>query len=284
MNVPNLFIVGPPRSGTTSLIEWLAVHPDIGRPHLKEPMFHAPDLATPQRVADRAVYLAMYDELEDARYYVDATPWYLYSQRAAASIHDMSPDAHILINLRNPVQVLASLHSRHVLVGLEPEPDFATAVFDGRRRDDPAEFRRSLDYLAVGRFGEQAARFVELFPEGRVHFISVKDMAQRPRERHLELLQALGVEERPLDDYARYNEARTVSNRWMSWAAARVAGPRHSSRIRRALASRIARRVSVPGRAPLDLDVARRITQTLRADIELLQRVSGHDLSGWLER
>ena len=205
---PNLFIVGPPRTGTTSLIEWLALHPDVARPSLKEPMFHAHDLASPQQVADVDEYLGLYADLGRAAYYIDATPWYMFSRQAAASIYEAVPDAHVIITLRNPVQVLSSLHARHVLVGLEPEPDFARAVLDGQREEDPIEFRRSLDYLAVGRFGEQTARFTDLFPPEQVHFVLMRDMAQRPRRMHLGLLEELGIAQLPLADYAAVSTKR----------------------------------------------------------------------------
>jgi hypothetical protein len=282
VTTPNLFIVGPPRSGTTSLIEWLAMHPQIARPDLKEPMFHAVDLATPHRVHDRDAYLAMYEGLGEAAFAVDATPWYLYSSEAAASIQAMAPDAHVIVHLRNPVEVLSSLHARHLIVGLEPEPDFERAVFGGPQQEDAAEFRRCLDYLAVGRFGEQSLRFTSRFSQEKVHFISTEDMARRPREVHLELLGSLGLEPLPLDSYERYNEAQTVRSRAWSWATAKVAGSRNSSRARRAIALRMALRVATPGREELSPAVAQRITKELADDITLLAELSGHDLSHWL--
>ncbi len=282
VTTPNLFIVGPPRSGTTSLIEWLAEHPQIARPELKEPMFHAIDLATPHRVTDRDAYLEMYRDLGPAAFYVDATPWYLYSSMAAESIKAMAPDAHVIVHLRHPVQVLSSLHARHLIVGLEPEPDIEQAVFGGPQQHDATEFRRCLDYLAVGRFGEQAQRFTSRFPKERVHFISTRDMARRPREVHVELLGALGLEPLPLAEYERDNEAQTVRSRAWSWATAKVAGSRTSSRIRRALAVRMALLAATPGRDTLSPATAQRITKELADDIVLLAELSGRDLSDWL--
>ncbi len=281
MNVPNLFIVGPPRSGTTSLIEWLVQHPQIGRPRLKEPMYHATDLVTPQRVADRSAYLAMYAELEPAAYLIDATPWYLYSRRAAASIAEMSADAHIIIGLRDPAEVLASLHGRHVLVGLEPEVDFGTAVFGPPRPVDHREFRRSLDYLAVGRFGEQVARYVAAFPAERVHFVATHDLAERPQEVHLRLLTGLGLDPQPLRDYTTFNAAQQVGNQAIAWLIARIAGSKRSGRARRAVASRLARRAAKPGRAQVAPETMRTIREALRADLHLLQQLSGYDVSAW---
>jgi hypothetical protein len=169
-----------------------------------------------------------------------------------------------------------------VLVGLEPEPCFERAVFGGPRRRDRSEFRRSLDYLAVGRFGEQAARFARHFPREQLYFISMADLVEHPGESYLSVLSFLQVEESPLDDYPRLNQARTVRSGVLAWIAARIAGIRRSSRVRRAVASRLAQRAAVPGRDPVESGLAQRITAALRDDIRLLADVSGHDLSTWL--
>ena len=42
--VPDFFIVGHPKCGTTALYEMLRRHPQIYMPDLKEPRFFAPDL------------------------------------------------------------------------------------------------------------------------------------------------------------------------------------------------------------------------------------------------
>lgn len=283
LHLPNLYIVGPPRSGTTSLQRWLAAHPDVGRSELKEPLYHAADLATPHRIADRAEYLALFAALDANRYRVDATPWYLYSREAAASIRTMAPDAHIVVMLRDPAEMLASLHSRHVLVGLESEQDFARAVFTGPAREDPSEFRRSLDYLAVGRIGQQVSRYVAQFPSEQVHFVEVAAMASRPESVHLELLGALGLDPIPLDTYEALNEGRVVRNRAVAWVSATVAGRRRSNRVRRGVAWRMARMASTPGREALSTDVRRRVKAALAGDIRELEEITGRDLSAWLE-
>lgn len=281
MNWPNLYIVGPPRSGTTSLHEWLAQHPDVGRPELKEPLYHATDLATPQRVADRTEYLGLYEGFDAARYRIDASPWYLYSRDAASSIRDVAPDAHIVVMLRNPADMLASLHGRHVLVGLEPERDLVTAIFDGPAQEDPDEFRRSLDYLAVGRVGEQVSRYLDCFPREQIHFVELAAMSSRPQATHLDLLRALGLTPVQLQHYEKFNAARTVRNRAMAWATGAIAGGRRSDRVRRAVASRIARRASVPGRDMVPPSVRRRLSAALADDVALLAELSGRDLSAW---
>ena len=49
-------------------------------------MYHAPDLPTPQSVTTLEDYRALYADLAGVTFQVDASPWYLYSKEAAASI------------------------------------------------------------------------------------------------------------------------------------------------------------------------------------------------------
>ncbi len=108
-------------------------------------------------------------------------------------------------------------------------------------------------------------------------------MAERPEETHLALLEALGLEPIALESYERHNEARTVRSRGMSRLTARIAGPQRSSRLRRALASRLAQRVAIPGRPVLPEGLAAKVILELEEDIRLLGTLSDYDVSPWLE-
>src|SRR6476646_6276197 len=44
MGRPNLFIVGAPKAGTTSLYEYIAGHPQVYMSPFKEPMYFCPDV------------------------------------------------------------------------------------------------------------------------------------------------------------------------------------------------------------------------------------------------
>ena len=46
LRIPEFFIVGHPKSGTTALYEMLRTHPQIYMPELKEPAYFATDLRT----------------------------------------------------------------------------------------------------------------------------------------------------------------------------------------------------------------------------------------------
>src|ERR1700719_3931211 len=88
--IPDFFIVGQHKSGTTALYEMLRRHPQIYMPDLKEPRFFASDLrsllqangALPQTFED---YLSLFDAATVGQRAGEASPSYLRSSVAAKS-------------------------------------------------------------------------------------------------------------------------------------------------------------------------------------------------------
>ncbi|HEY3521257.1 MAG TPA: hypothetical protein VGK80_09470, partial [Rhodanobacteraceae bacterium] len=88
---PNLFLVGAPKCGTTSLYEYLRKHPQIFFPTgeeestywlAKEPAYFCVDLNLPaeKSIKDEQVYLALYGGAEGYKWRGDASAFYLYSK------------------------------------------------------------------------------------------------------------------------------------------------------------------------------------------------------------
>lgn len=179
---PNLFVVGAPRCGTTSMYKYLQTHPDVFMAPVKEPNFFGSDLRDPKATRDEASYLSLFEAAGDEKYVGEASVWYLYSQRAAQEIHAFAPDARIIAMLRNPVDTMLSLHSHHVLTRYQPVKDFETALrSQGKKKDCDAlnagrSFRFDVSYREAVRFGTQLERFLHCFGPERVHVILLDDV------------------------------------------------------------------------------------------------------------
>src|SRR5262249_53369576 len=128
MNKPNFFIVGAPRCATTSMYTYLKQHPQIHLSLLKEPLFFATDLTIqPLAVTDEASYLGLFADAGDARRIGEGSVFYLLSKRAAEEIKRFSPRAKIIIMLRNPIDMMHSLHALYLRTGNE-DLDFEEAI------------------------------------------------------------------------------------------------------------------------------------------------------------
>src|SRR5262245_29668254 len=126
MRKPDFFIVGAPKCGTTAIFEYLAPHPEVFLAP-KEPHFFGSDIRSIRQV-NEAEYLKLFGSAENELRLGDASVFYFYSNVAPQEIREFSPDARIIISLRNPVDMVYSLHSQLVF-SLEDEiEDFETAL------------------------------------------------------------------------------------------------------------------------------------------------------------
>src|SRR5215210_5117245 len=89
--LPELYLVGAPKSGTTSLCSWLAAHPDVYWSVPKEPYYWAADYPR-QRAHYGFATREEYEELfasplaSAARVRAEGSTTYLYSQVAVTAI------------------------------------------------------------------------------------------------------------------------------------------------------------------------------------------------------
>src|SRR3979411_724122 len=104
--VPDVFIVGAPRCGTTALYTYLKDHPEIFMSPIKEPEFFTDFLGEGRRVRTEAEYLNCFGGVRDEKRIGEASVSYLASRTSARAIKGFSPLAMIIIMLRNPVDVM----------------------------------------------------------------------------------------------------------------------------------------------------------------------------------
>jgi hypothetical protein len=188
---PNLFIVGAGRSGTTSLWSVLGSHPEICKSRLKEPHFFA-DWPLGKRVRrDVGEYLALFEE-PDARYRVEASTTYLWQEASAQAIKTVSPDARIVISLRDPISRAYSAYLHHVRLAGEKRSflEAITSELVGRRS--------RLDHIVwcvlQGRYPLHLERFLSVFGRDRVHVLFFEELVADPAPALLDLYRFLDLE------------------------------------------------------------------------------------------
>jgi sulfotransferase family protein len=262
---PNLFVVGAARAGTTSLWHYLDSHPDVFMSREKEPNFfsgvEAP-LATSR--LDEGSYLRLFREAGDARYRGEASTSYLCSERATARIRAASPEARVVISLRDPVDRLVSAHEFRVLYQQENR-SLAEIL------DDP-------DYTG-DRYTPNVARWLQAFP-GAVHVLFYEELTADPEGQMRRLFSFLGVDETAAAKVVaeRHNPGRLARNRVSrsllgSRAAHRFARQFVPARLRsplmRVLTTSRGERESAPG------SVSERLTELYREDVAALEQLLG---------
>jgi len=120
MKTPNLFLIGSPRSGSTSLYFKLKSHPEIYGPNIKELKYfgreifydHPKDYPF-QNLDD---YLKVYSSkhAQSAKYRLDGTIFIMYSEKAIKNILEMNKDAKFILILRDPLEASKSMHRQRL--------------------------------------------------------------------------------------------------------------------------------------------------------------------------
>jgi Sulfotransferase domain len=197
---PDFLIVGAPKCGTTALAAYLAGHPDIYMAQ-KEMHFFGADLQFgPQFFRrDHNAYRAEFGRWNGQTRTGEASVWYLFSRQAAAEIKAYSPEARIIILLREPVSMLYSLYHSYLYDGNEHLPTFAEALAAekdrslGRCITRQTYFAQGLAYRAVVSCSEQVRRYFDIFGRERVHVIIYDDLAADTIGTYRAALSFLGV-------------------------------------------------------------------------------------------
>jgi hypothetical protein len=293
---PQFFIVGAPKCGTTSMAEYLDQHPEVfvlrGEPHHfgSDIDYNSPRLS-------RRQYLHLCRASGGKPVVGDRSTWYLYSRRAADEIHAFNPDARIIAMLRNPVDMIRSLHRhqfqrgrRDDLERLEDALDAESARRRGRRLPRNARFDASVLYTEIPRYTEQLARYFDRFGRERVHVIVFDDLERDPAAVYADTLRFLGVDASFRPDFAVHNVAGPTPDTWLyrAWKAStfryrlRSAVP---SRLYRAIREQRRRRGQSSARRnaaqPLDYPVRDALRRTFADEIARLEALLGRDLAAW---
>jgi hypothetical protein len=205
--IPDFFIVGQPKSGTTALYEMLRRHPQIYMPSGKEPWFMATELhvrtpprpgGTPRTLEE---YLALFDGARPDQRVGEATALYLWSRTAAGRIADVQPAAKIIAILREPASFLRSLHLQFVQTNVETENDLRKALSledarrAGRRVPRHSYWPQALLYSDHVRYVEQLRRYHALFPPEQMHVLIYDDFRRDNKEIVREVLRFLEVDD-----------------------------------------------------------------------------------------
>jgi hypothetical protein len=180
--LPDFYIVGHGKCGTTALHRMLVSHPQVHMP-VKEPRFFAPDRRTrywrppsSKRKHPHTFegYLALFTGARADQRIGEASPTYLRSALAAANIAAVKPDARIIAILREPASLLRSVHLQAVRNYDETQKDFRKAMaLEPERRHGKhiprlSQFPAVLLYSELVSYVEQLRRYHAVFPREQV--------------------------------------------------------------------------------------------------------------------
>ncbi|SHM25937.1 sulfotransferase family protein [Vreelandella subglaciescola] len=218
--VPDFFIVGAPKAGTTALDAYLRKHPDVFMCR-KEAHYFCTDFPGNVNFESFSDYQQVFDGVQEGQTIGEASVWYLYSEAAVREILAVNPEARFIAMLRDPVKTAQATHGELLLDLREDEPDFEKAwrLQAARRQGEyiPLNARepKHLLYKDVCSWSPQIDRLLDVAPSGSVKIIIMEEFFEDPDRGYREVLDFLGVRNITLDTYPKVNESKRVKSLWL---------------------------------------------------------------------
>jgi hypothetical protein len=315
VRLPNFFIVGAPKAGTTSLYAYIEQHAQVYMSPIKELHYFAfeyrlenfseeerPRIARDMRSLEEYLrsdmrekrfgalvsswedYLKLFRNVSDEIAIGEATPCYLWSETAARNIAARVPHARIIINLRNPIDRAFS-HYLHMLTAGSTRRSFREQIY-ANLRCEKKQIGSLWPFLEFGHYHEQIKRYMSEFPRSQIHISFYEDLEAAPGLLVSDLFSFLGVDRSFAANVAhRHNEPRILK-------LAGAANYLKESHIWPYLRNLVPQPLSAPlrslmlrSRASLTMEPADRafLADYYRDDILTLAALLNRDLTSWLD-
>ncbi len=289
MTLPNFFILGAQKAGTTSLHRYLGQHPQVFMSPNKEPQYFAfgdmdipPEGLGPYWVRTFPAYQALFEDARGARAIGEASTSYLHSARAARRIARRLPEARLIAVLRDPAERAHSHFIFNHKRQLEDVPTLAAAL--ERNQEPPAGISRQVfRYLDIGFYHAHLTEYFQHFDRRQVRVFLYEDFKDRPLEMVQEFFRFLDVDDDFVPDMTvKYNVSGVPRNPATKALLSRLRPLRRylERRLPPPLVSRLGKALIRP--QGQETDTRRGLIEIFRDDILKLQDLIGRDLSAWL--
>jgi len=285
---PGFFVLGAAKCGTNTLHQYFDRMPDVCVPWPKESSFFSHHFDKGMDYYRRTYF----GHWKGRQCIGDMSVFNLYCPDAPLRIHQLAPDARLIVMVRNPIerahadwhfQSQRNRETRSFEQAIEQEMSQRDQVWDVSGED------KKRRYLDSGHYHEQVERYLQLFSRQQLKIILIDDLIARPGEVVSDVVSFLNLDpaRNRFEAAIHVNKAGGLVNkktlRYRGWRLFR------SLHKRRMLAGPIwhwANDRLVPrtqgARKPVLCDDTRQLLgQYYQPGIESLSEFLGRDLSHW---
>ncbi|MCX8012059.1 MAG: sulfotransferase [Desulfobacterota bacterium] len=295
---PNFFIIGAPKAGTTALSEYLRSHPNVYFSQPKEPEYFATDF---KRVNfgyfnNFDNYMGLFKKANSSIHKAigEGSAIYIFSKVAVENILKFQPNAKLIVSVRNPAELVISLHSQLLKNGFENERVFIKAwQLEEARKSGKFIPSTCLDvkelfYSERGKLGTQLKRILNIVPREQIKIILFDDFVANPRKIYREVLDFLELPDDGRMEFPRINERvvikyftlhRFLAILWRFWLPLRQV-------IREGkgfgLFDYLTKWNSVPAQKKIEQEIYAKLLAFYKDEIMILEEILNRNLRHWL--
>ena len=301
MILPNFFIIGAPKAGTTALYDMIKQRPEIYVSPRKSPRFFSAEGEPPLfpgpsgdslhrwAVWKPREYAMLFAGVKNQRAIGEASVGYLRSPLAAQRIHQYLPQSRIIAILRQPAERAYSHYTYMRQHKREPARTFKEALEQEQTRIKDG-WISGYYYKTNGLYHAQLSIYYDLFPREQIKILSYDDLKTSPQTLLRDLFRFLEVDEIYTPELRRsnvtlYPRSERLHNLATHPTRIQQLTPFLPAFARSALLSALRRADSKFNLIPppsLDLNIRARLTNEYREDILKLQDLVRRDFSHWL--
>jgi hypothetical protein len=209
--IPNFFVIGAPKCGTTALCQYLADHDKIFISDPKEIFYWNKDF--PGQVSHGGCtslrdYLNRFSSSQSTHTAVgEGSTHYLTSSVAIEEILRFNPKAKFIAMIRNPIEVVYAYHGELVFNFMEDETDFEVAWKNQKQRVAKGltplrcPSPHNLEYARFALYYPQLKRLIDLVPAEQRLILVFDDLKNDVKKVYQETLAFLDVEDDGRDSF-----------------------------------------------------------------------------------
>ena len=213
----DFFIVGAPKSGTTSLYHYLNQHQDICMSLIKEPNYFSSEELNDQGLYYKAKvisklesYHKIFIQEKDHQLLGEASVSYLFYQNVPLKIYKYNPTAKIIILLRNPIERAHSHYLMDYRLG-HTKISLDAILNDSSVKDHALLYQQ---YIELGFYYNQVKRYVDVFGHDNVCVMLYDQLKENNEELTNNIIRFLNVDlNHGINFKNPYNRSKSSTNK-----------------------------------------------------------------------
>lgn len=223
--LPNLFIFGFPKCGTTTLFKYLAAHPDIYMTKVKEPHYFSKDFWQESDkfhgrnrhffYRSKHDYLKMFEDAKNQIILGEASTSYSYSKVAASEVKKFNRNAKVIIVIRDPAEFIKSWYNYLTYYGEEDSDSLLDVLeLEEARLKDWGMLPKNLKhptrlrYSFIADYLPKIKKIRQIFGD-QLLVVVFEEFVNNKKKEYKNILRFLGVDVNFEPNFIKFNEHKT---------------------------------------------------------------------------